>query len=182
MMDVSAAFMFAYKFYYHYLAGFNIDNIPNIQGFPVLFSVLDPQNEEGQKVWAIEDYLLSLFAKEVRKDGAKMILVHSGYDLHDPSEKMRALADDYRKKTGHHINLTYATKRLTDWAQTENIPVFNFGRYLHNYYKKEGLVKGDLSYSCDGHFNPEGHNVIAEFLFNTISSSGLIEIFKDRGN
>lgn len=116
------------------------------------------------------------------KDGAKMFLVHSGYDIYEPSEQIRALADDYMKKTGHHVDFTYATKRLTDWAKSENIPIINFGRYLHNYYKKEELAEGDLSYSCDGYFNPEGHNVIAEFLFNTISSSGLIENIKDLGN
>jgi hypothetical protein len=174
-MDNSAAFRFFYKFYYHFLTGSKIDNIPNIQGFPVLFSLLDPQNDEGKRVWAIEDFILSLFAEEVRKNGAKMILVHSGYDLYDPSVKMRTLADDYEKQTGHRINLTYATQRLTDWAKGENIPIFNFGLYLHNYYKSEGLSPGDLSYSCDGHFNPEGHNVIAEYLFDTIRSRELKE-------
>jgi len=182
LMDISAAFRFAYKFYYHYIYGGKIKNIQNIQGFPVLFSLLDPQNEDGQHAWRIEEFVLSLFAKEIRKDGAKMFLVHSGYDIYEPSEQMRALADDYMKKTGHNANFTYATKRLTDWAQRENIPIFNFGLFLHNYYKKEGLGEGDLSYSCDSHFNPEGHNVIAEFLFKTISSSGLIENFKDVGN
>lgn len=176
LVDKSAGLRFAYKFYFHFMYSiFKDENTLHIQGFPVVFSLLDPQHEEGQHAWKIGEYVLSLLAAEVRKDGAQMILVNSGYDIYDPSEQIKALAKDYIRETDHHVDFTYGTNRLTDWAQRENISIFNFGLFLHNYYKKEGLSPGELSYSCNKHFNPEGHNVIAEFLLNVVTSSGQLD-------
>ncbi len=170
LMEASAALRFAYKFYFHYLATSKVKGVPHILGFPIVFSLLDPQHDDGLYAWKTGEYVLSLLAREVRKDGAEMILVHSGYNIYDPSDEIKTLAEDYRRKTGHQVDFTYGTKRLTKWAENEKVPVFNFGLFVHDYYKKEGLSPGDLSYSCDSHFNPEGHNVIAEFLFDKVTS------------
>jgi hypothetical protein len=175
LMDASAALRFVYKFYYHFLAATKVKAVPHIQGFPVVFSLLDPQNEDGLHAWKTGEYALSLLAKEVRKDGAQMVLVYSGYNIYDPSDEIKTLAEDYMRETGHQVDFTHGTQRLTKWAKDENIPAFNFGLFIHEFYKKEGLSPGDLSYSCDSHFNPEGHNVIAEFLFDKVTSSKLLK-------
>lgn len=169
----SAAFRFAYKFYYHHLYWqilHHQKSVPLRPGFPVRLEFLAPDSPVSQRAWSVTERVLSDFAEAVRADGGEMMLAYSGYDIRDPSPDLLRITKEFEKSTGYSVDLTLASKRLEAWAKASTVEAHQLDPEIEAYKEREGLDTSGLGYSCDGHFNPEGHAVLSNILLGMVRS------------
>lgn len=66
------------------------------------------------------------------------------------------------------MDFDFGAKWFARFSQQTGVPVFNWERYLDNYLTESNLKDVGLGYSCDAHFNPEGHTILGDFLYQSL--------------
>jgi hypothetical protein len=167
----SAAFRFAYKFYYHNLYWRMFQHqeaVPLRPGFPVRLEFLAPDSPVTRHAWQVTERILGDFTAAVRADGGDLLLAYSGYDILDPSTEMRELARKFEQSTGYGLDFRLASRRLEAWANGMSVRTKALDPEIDAYIRSRGLGPPGLGYSCDAHFNPEGHAVLADIFYEMV--------------
>ena len=168
----SAFFRFAYKAYYHLLyqklpsdaGGFEVR-----QGLPLQLDYLAAKSARGQAGWSVTERLINHFADDVRKDGTEFIVFHSGYEIPNPTRRVIEQAERYEKETGFKVDFQFGKKWFEDFSKRTGVPVFDWENHQEDYLVRNKLSDVGLGYSCDGHLNPEGQSVLADFFFEKLA-------------
>ena len=126
--------------------------------------------------------LLDHFVEDVHKDGADFVIFHSGYDIPNPTKREIELAERYGKETGFKVNFHLGREWFDDFSRRTSLPVFDWENRLRDYYVRNNLHDVWLGYSCDGHFNPEGQSVLADFLFEKLAPMVRAKLGKELAN
>lgn len=121
-----------------------------------------------QDTWNREDLLMRTFADEVKKEGAKLVLVSAtdGYRVHDDLIK-KLIAQD----------AMYQDPKSYDWDAPEKQLATIAGRYRIPYLPLVPVFRDraitDLNqtiWPCDGHWNGVGHRWAAEAIAQFLST------------
>jgi hypothetical protein len=97
-------------------------------------------------------YLISRFQGLAEENGSKLVVITY------PGEKSCQEKDGWRKN--EHI------VKLIDYLDKKKISYLNPSESLFNYKVKYGVC---VTFNCDGHLNRDGHEAMAEILFDYIS-------------
>ena len=171
----SALFRFLYKYYYHYISvmrrqgGLNKHHI-HIAQSPSIPAELVSDSNLGKMGWAVTERAMTRFSDEAKRDGANFVIFHSGYQVLRPTDQNHKVGGEYRRETGHIVDFGFASKWFAKFSQRSGVPVYDWDRYLDNYLNENKLTNVGLGYSCDAHLNPEGHAVLADFLYQNLFS------------
>jgi hypothetical protein len=166
---------FLYKFYNMYVKPPPIrlinDAAPDWAKFQPNYMFLDPKNPVAANAWQETKYVLNLFVDQARKDGARFLLVHWGYDVgsnpwYKPIPPDARLPDSFDPQ--------YASKWFANYAREKGIYSYNLGAGLSSYVRSRKLTEPYLSFTCDMHLNPEGQSVMADLLFSQLMKGNLL--------
>lgn len=136
----------------------------------------DPDIEEG---WQITEELLRQLKQEVESDGAQLALLSIPEHL--------TLSPDWRRElllgAGYAAPADFdpdlPARRLGDIAARNGVPLFDPTEALRNYRQRHGLPYPYFSFSCDGHLNPLGHELIANLLAAWLTEQALPASLRD---
>ena len=56
-----------------------------------------------------------------------------------------------------------------DFSKRTSVPVFDWENHQEDYLVRNKLSDVGLGYACDGHLNPDGQSVLADFLFENLA-------------
>lgn len=171
----SSMFRFIYKLYFHliypklHLASDETPKFDLRNGVTMPVDLLAPTSARGNAGWSVTGRLLDNFVEEVRKDGADFVLFYSGYEIPDPTDRDHAVAAEFEESSGSKVDFHMATNWFKRYSQRTGVPVFAWGTFADKYVADHGLEDIGIGYSCDQHLNPEGHAVLADYMFRSLA-------------
>src|SRR5262249_42311736 len=118
---------------------------------------------------SVTERLINHFADDVRKDGSEFIVFHSGYEIANPTRRVIEQTERYEKETGYKVDFQFGKKWFEDFSKRTGVPVFDWEDHQEDYLVRNKLSDVGLGYSCDGHLNPEGQRVLADFFFEKLA-------------
>ncbi len=133
----------------------------------------DPLDPEWQSAWTVTEKVLTLLKNTVESDGSRFLVVvpPSFYDI-DPDWRVRFSKAE--GKIPQEMNVATLAERLDAIAQRNNIsmsflkPYFIASRDAHN------LKWPYFALSCDPHYSPMGHEVMAEAILQSLETDHLL--------
>jgi len=127
----------------------------------------EPQNDEWREAWAVTEALLSLMRDEVRARGANFLVVTTTNTTQvDPDLSVRQrMMDKLGVKT-----LSYPDDRIKAFSEREGFDVVNLAPPMQDLVKRTGVYFHGFANTPKGagHWNQEGHRVVAELLAKAI--------------
>jgi lysophospholipase L1-like esterase len=172
--EKSTAFRFLYRVYFHTLYPLLVTQDPTprlalASGFATPVDLFTTDSPRGRLGWSTTERLLDHFATEVRSAGSDFVIFYSGYELPHPTDAEIAAANGYQESTGTPVDLELGARWFGRYSQRTGVPVFDWGLYADDYAASRNLGDVGLGYSCDAHLNPEGHAVLANYMFEKLA-------------
>jgi hypothetical protein len=132
----------------------------------------DPPDPEWQSAWAVTEKVLTLFKTTVESDGSRFLVVvpPSFHDL-DPNWQERFSRAE--GKIPPEMNVASFSDRLEAIGQRNNIPMSFLKPYFVAYRDAHELKWPYFSLSCDPHYSPMGHEVMAEAILQRLEADHL---------
>ncbi len=130
--------------------------------------LLPEYNDFWRNAWIREEKLLKNFKDEVTKNNSNFMLVSltDGYRVH------KELLEKFKDTTqGNSIDLDKPEKILSLIARENSFPYLALTQLFRERAQKEDEM---TVWSCDGHWNEEGHKWASDALFDYLVSQKLI--------
>jgi lysophospholipase L1-like esterase len=133
----------------------------------------DPPDPEWQSAWNVTEKVLTLFKTTVESDGSRFLVVvpPSFHDI-DPDWQQR-----FSKAEGKippEMNVASFSKKLEAIGLRNNIPMSFLKPYFVAYRDAHDLKWPYFSLSCDPHYSPMGHEVMAEAILQRLEADHLL--------
>lgn len=134
---------------------------------------LDPDNEFSIRAWSQTEYILDQFVSDTKKNSTDFMLVNWGYD--EGSNPWYAPLPG-ASELPQNFNPNYASQWFESYGKKNGIEVYDMGKDLGEYVRQNKLERPYLSFSCDMHYNSEGQKLIADLLFEQLTSKNMIKL------
>lgn len=133
---------------------------------------------EVRDAWLITKEMLGKFRDQVRADNAQLVIVL----IPNHSQISPTWRQEYQSYFGQQPPEGYDPgwheRRLLDISRELDIPTVALSEHFRRYQADQRLPFPNLSYRCDGHWNPLGHFIAASVVAEFLAGKGYITVDK----
>ena len=132
---------------------------------------LPQEDSDIRRAWQIVEASLRRLQDLVREGGAMLVVV----DIADPYQLDPSWLRLSSARAGVTLDPTHPNSRLGDICRRSGILFFDLYPDAKKYIEEHGLRFPYLSYSCDRHYDREGHELMGRMVVRFLRDNDLIE-------
>lgn len=132
-----------------------------------------PQDDDWKRAWRETETALMRLTKRVQDDGATLFVFSIPEVLQLAPDARSLVRSEYATDTPPGFNPRYPHDQLQQIARRHGIKVIDLLPAFLKARDDRKLSFPYFSFSCDGHWNPEGHRLAAETIAPIIESTML---------
>lgn len=140
-----------------------------------------PETDELREAWQITEHYLMQLQQEVSQQGGRFFVVVVPEYIQIANDWQQDLKDHFKIEVPKGFSRERPVRRLEQIAQRNGISLIELDQFFRGYRDRWQLPAPYFYYRCDGHWNPMGHflaaNFIAKYLVENQALSGDVDVF-----